>query len=189
MIRWSRKLRRPGRNTRSTNVGPTTTLPACSSIPFLSKNLLFLDMLYKRFWSLPAAETPLWNCFTITDTRCHTRSAKLLESRLVVCVLRSGLTGSGGVCSLGCALALRAKAGPTENSLSCQSRGKKRNSFLASLARGVSTGYSCVACPPCFSVTTCCCLGHSRLSAAPAHSPPSQQCAAPPCAADQHQQR
>jgi hypothetical protein len=35
-------------------------------------------------------------------------------------------------------------------------------------------------CPPCFSVTTCCCFGHSRLSAAPAHSPPSQQCAASP---------
>lgn len=57
-------------------------------------------------------------------------SCMLVESRhsFSFALYETVLRGKPGVCSEGCALALRAKAGPSENSLSCHSRGNNWNS-------------------------------------------------------------
>ena len=55
------------------------------------------------------------------------------------------------MCSLGCALARRAKAGPSENSLSCQSRGYKVKLFSGlARARSFDHKYSCAVARPAF---------------------------------------
>ena len=51
--------------------------------------------------------------------------ASSLESLLFVCVVGNGVTGQARRVPRGCALTLRAKAGPKENSLSCHSRGNE----------------------------------------------------------------